>query len=210
MHGNYDAVAPFYDFLARAVFGSSIRKSQAVFLPMIPKKSRILIIGGGSGRILEDISNQHHSGFHITYVEISEKMIARAKKRETGNNQLCFLNKSIQDADLREVYDIIITPFLFDNFSVDTLQKVFKKLDHHLKKGGLWLFSDFQSSRNTMGQKIMLKMMYGFFSLLCKLETTTLHDPSWLFQQYAYTPLCQKTFYRGFISSLIYQKRDTK
>lgn len=208
MHGNYDSVAPYYDLLARLVFGSSIQKAQIFLLPAIPQKARVLIVGGGTGWILREISKLHPGGLAITYVELSGKMMARAKSRATENNKLYFVNKAIQETALNGDYDIIITPFLLDNFSADTLRKVFQKLDHHLKHKGMWLFADFKGSGNSKGQKIVLKMMYLFFNLMCKLETSTLHDPSLLFQEYGYRPLRQKSFHKGFICSVVYQKKE--
>ncbi len=206
MHGNYDPVAPFYDILARAVFGNAIHKAQKFLLPVIPPESKILIVGGGTGRILEEICKLHCNGLSITYVEISAKMIARAKRRKKGRNNLSFINEAIQNFQLQGLYDVIITPFLLDNFSAETLRKVFRQLDNHLNKGGHWLFADFHVRNNKASQRFLLKLMYLFFNSLCGLETLALHDPHPLFRQYGYVPAMEKTFYRDFIRSVVYRK----
>lgn len=206
MRGNYDTVAPFYDHMARAVFGKSLQKAQTFLLPAIPPNARILIVGGGTGSILEEMSVLHPGGLDITYVEFSRRMISRAQKRNIKDNKLYFINLPIQEARLGGTFDVVATPFLLDNFSAKTLQQVFQKLDLHLKKKGLWLFADFQTANIKPGQKTLLKLMYLFFNLLCRLETSTLHDPSFLFDQYGYTPVQQKTFQRGFVRSVVFKK----
>ena len=209
MHGNYDAVAGFYDPLARLVFGNAIREAQTFLLPEIPKEARILIAGGGTGWILEEITRLNPGALHITYVEISEKMIGMAKKRYTASNEVIFINGAIQEVNLEGQFDVVLTPFLFDNFSETTIKKAFRKMNYHLKAGGLWLFSDFKTEGQSLAHQILLKVMYLFFSSLCKLETTTLHDPSTIFLQQGYTPTLQKTFFSNFIYSVVYQKHKS-
>jgi ubiquinone/menaquinone biosynthesis C-methylase UbiE len=209
MRGNYDAVAGFYDRLSRLVFGDAIHRAQLFLLKAIPAKASVLIVGGGTGWILEEIARVHNTGLRITYVEISERMIQRSGKRNAGNNQLTFIHNSIQEARLEEVYDVVITPFLFDNFSADTLQVVFSKINQHLKNPGIWLYADFQNQENKLFLKVLLKVMYLFFGLLCNLETSNLPDSTILFDEHGYRKVRQRQFYDGFISTVIYQKNRT-
>lgn len=206
MQGNYDPVAGFYDGLSRAVFANRIYHAQLFLLHVIPPKARILIVGGGTGWILEEIARRQEAGLRITYVEISAGMLALSKRRYTGANGVDFIHGPIQEIQLDNFYDIIITPFLFDNFSDETLKKVFHKLDHHLNKGGYWLFSDFQLQQNKLSQKLLIKIMYLFFRITCNVEASRLPDFGRLFQQYRYSNISQKTFFKGFICSVIYQK----
>jgi ubiquinone/menaquinone biosynthesis C-methylase UbiE len=176
MQGNYDAVAGFYDPLSRLVFGKEIQRAHAFLLEAVPANARILIIGGGTGWILEDLGKLHNQGLHITYVEQSEKMMRRSRRRHAGDNQVTFIQAPIQAAVLDQRYDVVITPFLFDNFSAKTLEEVFGKIDFYLKGGGLWLFADFQLVRDNSRQKVLLKLMYLFFGLLCNIEASRLPD----------------------------------
>ena len=209
MQGNYDAVAGFYDPLAGLVFGNAIREAQTFLLPIIPKGARILIAGGGTGWILEEINRLNPGGLHITYVEISEKMIGMAKKRFTANSEVIFINGAIQEVHLEGQFDVVLTPFLFDNFSEPTIKKAFRKMDYHLKEEGLWLFSDFKAEGQPLPHQILLKVMYLFFNSLCRLETTRLHDPTTNFLQQGYTPTLQKSFFGNFIYSVVYQKHKS-
>ena len=116
---NYDAIASNYDMLSRMVFFKSQVKAQIAQIKFIPSRSNILIVGGGTGWILEEISKVYSEGLKITYIEISEKMIRLASKRSARGNILEFVNLPIEDFidDCR--YDVVITAFLFDNFKTN-------------------------------------------------------------------------------------------
>ncbi|MCW3108892.1 MAG: hypothetical protein JWQ09_3398 [Segetibacter sp.] len=207
MKGNYNNVATFYDRLSRFIFGDAIVNAQKLLVQSIDANSTILIIGGGTGWILEEIAKKHSEGLHITYVEISEKMIALSKKRDFGSNKVIFINKSIQDIQINQRFDIVITPFLLDNFSTGTTNIVFGKVHQCLLPDGLWLFADFQLTKDThFWQKTLLKTMYFFFKFLCGIEANRLPDTNTLFEKYQYKKLSSKSFFKNFICSLVYKK----
>jgi len=205
MTGNYDNVAPFYDKLSRLVFGKTIINAQKYLLTYIPANSNILIVGGGTGNILEEITHKHAAGLHITYVEISLNMLTLSRKRDVGDNQVQFIHQPIQEVDLQPVFDLVITPFLFDNFLPSTAEIVFNKVNAALKPGGCWLFADFQLNSKSTLHKWLLKSMYFFFRLLCKVETNRLYDIRPLFKS-LYEEVACKTFFKNFIRSVVYQK----
>lgn len=202
---NYDNAAWFYDRLSRLIYGKSLINAQLYLLTYIPANSNILIAGGGTGWILEEITRLHPSGLSITYVELSEKMMTLSRKRNTGDNQVTYINKAVQDVELPNNFDVIITAFLFDNFKGDTLQKVFSNLDNHLKLDGLWLNTDFQLT-GKWWQNALLKSMLLFFRILCGIEATTLPDIDGTFRQNGYKTIEGKMFFGEFISSKAYRK----
>lgn len=207
MKGNYDNAAPFYDRLAYLIFGDAILQAHLYLVNAIPPGTSILITGGGTGRILEEISNKHVTGLQITYVEISKKMIALSRKRNTGNNNIIFINQSILEVTFDQQFDVVITPFIFDNFSNSTSNLLFDKVDTLLKPRGLWLFADFQLSKeNNLWQKLLMNLMYFFFKLLCGIEASHLPDTASLFKKYRYQPVSKQTFFRKFICSVVYLK----
>lgn len=207
MTGNYDNVAPFYDRLSRLVFGKAIMQAQKYLLAWIPANSNVLIVGGGTGQILEEITCRHPSGLHITYVEISANMLALSRKRNVGSNRVQFIHQPIQEVSLQPVFDVVITPFLFDNFLPSTSEIVFNQLHAALKPGSHWLFADFHlSEQSTRGQKWLLKSMYFFFGFLCNVETRRLYDMRPFFTREVYTEIACKTFYKKFIRSMVYRK----
>lgn len=205
MKGNYNNIAPYYDLLSHIVFGNAMMRTHAFLVNAIPANASILVIGGGTGYILEEIAKKHHSGLRITYVDISEKMIALSRKKNAGDNEVVFINRSILDTIFDQTFDVAITPFFFDNFSGDTSKVIFDKINAALTPGGVWLFADFLiTSQSSLWQKLLLKLMYMFFRALCGIEASNLPDTTALFKKYKYGAVSSQTFYRQFISAVIY------
>jgi ubiquinone/menaquinone biosynthesis C-methylase UbiE len=204
---SYDLVAGVYDKLANLFPGDVLQKAQSFYLGKIPQRANILVVGGGTGRILEDITNIYPQGLSIDYVDISIRMIAKAKKRYTGNNKLTFIHQSITDFSKDVQYDVIITAFLLDNFSEATMQKVFVFLHQKLKHGGLWLYTDFQiKSKHPWWQKAVLFIMYSFFRIVCNIEAKQLPDVASSFNTYNYQFIESQTFFHQFIIASVYKK----
>lgn len=208
MINNYDKIANHYDFLSRLIFFKSQVKAQINQLKSIPANSSLLIVGGGTGWILEEIAKVYSSGLSITYVEISEKMIKLSKARNFKNNQVDFIALGIEDFKTEQKFDVILTPFLFDNFSRHRAEAVFKDLHHHLKINGLWFFVDFSLSnrKGKWWKSIVLKSMYLFFKIMGIVEAHQLVDMQPYFTQEKYKTLEKRLYYSGFISATIYQK----
>lgn len=206
MNKGYDNVSWFYDRLSRLVFGNKLHAAECYFLSAIMPADNILIAGGGSGLILEDITKLHPRGLSITYIDASPKMIALAQERNAGDNKVSFIASPVQNIKLSSDYDVIITPFLFDNFAGATATEVFKHLDRSLHSNGQWLYTDF---RNTGKAKhgLLLKSMYMFFGTLCGIRTSTLPDMDALFAQHAYELKKESSSMNGFVASMVYVKQ---
>jgi ubiquinone/menaquinone biosynthesis C-methylase UbiE len=208
MTNNYDQIAGSYDMLSRLVFGKSIVHAQQVLLPFLDVPCRLLIVGGGTGWILEELAKIHSTGFIITYVEISIKMIDLAKKRDFKQNHVSFIHMPIEDFESPEKFDVVMTPFLFDNFGTERARHVFKRLDQLLIEGGKWLFTDFHIEKKINGiwQTILLKSMYWFFKTLSHVEASRLPEMEPLFRQGGYLIIDKSFHFHGFIQSVAYRK----
>lgn len=205
MASNYDNTAWFYDPLSRLVFGRSLIKSQTSLLKFIPANATVLIVGGGTGWILDEITKAHPDGLDITYVEISAKMMALSQNRKLGNNNTTFINKAIEDVKFLHQFDVIFTPFLFDNFTAENLKQIFDHIDSLLKPDGKWLNTDFQVA-GKWWHKLILQTMYTFFKVFGAVETSTMPEIQILFKQKNYRILSQQTFYGSFVISQAMQK----
>ncbi len=207
MKRSYDAIAPVYDRLAKLFIGKALRQAQIHFLPLIPAGSSVLIVGGGTGWILDEITNLHPQGLQIDYVDISSKMIALARKRNVGNNEVNFINQSILDFATSKEYEVVITPFFFDNFKEETMQKVFAFLHQKLKSNGRWLYTDFQIKKESAyWQKAVLFIMYTFFRTVANIEASQLPDVVSQFNKHQYHLFSSKTFLHQFIITTAYIK----
>ncbi|WP_412466207.1 class I SAM-dependent methyltransferase [Pedobacter sp. KLB.chiD] len=208
MNNNYDKIANHYDTLSRLVFFKSQVNAQVNQLPYIPKDSSILIAGGGTGWILEEISRIHPDRLKIVYVEISAKMLALSQKRDYKNNQVEFLNMGIEDFNTDVLFDVVLTPFLFDNFAEERAAKVFQQLNGCLKRDGLWFIVDFSLNKvnGNWWKWLLLKSMYCFFKLLGIVEANQLVNMNPYFLHTGYQIVEQRFYYRSFIKAVIYRK----
>lgn len=205
MAANYNNAAWFYDRLSRMVYGKALIEAQVYLLQYIQPGSTILIVGGGTGWILDEIARIHPSGLQITYVEVADQMMALSQKRNTGNNQITYINNAIENVTGLPVFDVIITPFLFDNFTPSRLETLFAHLHSLLNNNGLWLNADFQLT-GKWWQNILLKSMLLFFKVLCRVESTKLPDFEKHFEQHGYKTVDSKTFFGEFVVSNVYRK----
>ena len=209
MKRSYDLIVPFYDRLAALIYGNALRDAQTVYLPMIPASATVLIAGGGTGWVLEEITNLHQQGLQIDYIDSSAKMIREAKKKCIGENKVRFINQSIFNWQTTSDYDVIITPFFFDNFSETNAQKVFVFLHSKLKANGLWFYTDFQiAHRKAYWQRILLSIMYFFFRLATNIEAKRLPDIISQFHLFNYELINENTFFHRFIITSAYKKTN--
>ncbi len=204
MAANYNNSAWFYDRLSRLVYGRALINAQLYLLHYIEPGSRILIAGGGTGWILEELTRIHPSGLHITYVEVAADMMARSRKRNIGNNTVVYINEAIENVGFPGAFDAVITPFLFDNFTEQTLKTVFNHIHKTLKKNSLWLNADFQLT-GKWWQVFLLKSMFLFFKAICGIEAGKLPEIAKHFTLKCYTVISEKTFFREFVVARAYK-----
>lgn len=211
MQNDFNFVAPFYDQLARLVFGSAIRKAQTWLLPFIPENARVLILGGGTGWLLTEMLTQTNAG-RILYLEASEKMLQRSKKRyasSPGNSktQVEFRLGTEKDLLPAETFEVIVTPFLLDLFLPASLAKLMQELYARLNPGGRWLVADFEPrNASNYWQKGLLKMMVLFFKLTANLQSNALPNLEAVFAGLPLKLLRKENFYRKLIFAAVYRK----
>lgn len=212
---SFQRIAPYYDSLAKLVFGHSLDNAQKAFFSLLPKGASILIIGGGSGRILADLVTKCQPR-QITYIEASSRMLRKAEKRLlrldhtlTDPIETLFCCGTEKDIPAGQSYDVLMTFFLLDIYSTKEARALALTLSTHLKASGSWLFADFcvqENSWKRYWQRAMLKVMYLFFRLTSNLQNQTLPDYERIFKDLGYFPVQQKYYYRSFIISIIYRK----
>jgi len=208
----FDNVAPFYDSLSRLVFGSALHQAQREHLPAIPAGARVLLIGGGTGWLLEELLRVR-PGAQVTYLEASPKMLQLAMKKLARYSWMMDATVDFrlgnEDA-LRpdETFDVILTPFLLDLFPEQRLRHLMDRLHAALAPGGLWLFSDFWPVRSPapLWQRLLLKAMYTFFGQLSGVQATSLPDFRLHFDRLQLQELQATTFYKGMIQAKVYRK----
>lgn len=208
MPSRYDRIASHYDSLAQFVFGKSIVQAQKFGLSEISQGSHILIVGGGTGHVLEHLSECRISELHIDYVEASDAMIEIARSRKIDGLYIDFIRQRIEELRGQKNYDVIITQFFLDCFEGVDLKRVFSMLNNRLKDNGIWIIADFQLTKDwkKIWQKPLLSIMYLFFSIAVGLQARKLEDFPVLFTQLGYRLRKSRSYYARFIFSSTYQK----
>lgn len=213
LSASFDPVASFYDPLARLIFGEAISKAQFIFLDQIPRRSRILIIGGGSGWILKKVLEETRPA-SVLYLEASGKMLQKAKQavKHIANNSLVqFQLGTERDITNQAQFEVIITNFFLDLFSEKELKNTTYILNEALKYNGLWLATDFINPPGTWFKKfiatLLFKCMYLFFRATCKIPAKELPDWENLLDSYSLLQLKSAYFYGSLIKATVWQKR---
>lgn len=198
---DFDNIAFVYDKLARFVFGKSIVESQQFFLNKIPDHSQVLILGGGSGWILEKLF-EIKSAVEVCYVEASEKMILLAQRRLQNDKRVQFVNGTENDIPNR-AYDVVIANFYLDLFKEQSLKSVLQKMKASSAPGAKWIVTDFVNEN--WWHLLMLKVMYAFFKATTKIEANKLPQWNTAISEIGGTKTDSNFFYRGFIETAVFQ-----
>ncbi|MEP5611821.1 MAG: class I SAM-dependent methyltransferase [Cyclobacteriaceae bacterium] len=193
---NFDFVAPFYDRLADLVFGDAIEKSATYFLDEIEEGANVLIVGGGTGKILDSLPKCKQ----VTYLEKSSKMIVRAK-RKAPDQAVKFVEMDFLDFETNEQYDFVICPFFLDCFDENSLTKVLERISQSLRTNGGLMVSDFHSKT----ESTLITLMHYFFRIFSSLESKKLKDIHCFITQSQFQSEKEEFFHQNMIFSRLYR-----
>ena len=203
---NFDRVAWAYDTLAKIVFGKAMRKAQAYSFAKIPDNAKVLILGGGTGWIIEMLLTEKPDS-HIHYIEASSAMMAKAKYKNTKHlKKVTYILGTQEDIPNDTYFDVVITNFFLDVFPVTQLPPLIQKIDKSLHSKSIWAFTDFQNTP-VKWQKWLTRLMNLFFQLTCNLQSKQLSDWNTLFMQHGWVSIDTKTFYHNMIVSTAYHRK---
>jgi len=186
------------------VYGKQIRHAQVYLVKHVPHGSRVLILGGGTGWILEVLDTAFGS-LDVCYVDASERMIAKAKRRR-HSHRIRFISGTEANVP-DETFDVIITAFYLDMFPDEKLNTIVLQLSRTLTPRGKWLAADFVDNKKWW-QRMLLSTMYYFFNLVCDVEAR--HLPEWdaVLIQNSLRVQSQQYFFHGFIRSVVFNTTD--
>jgi ubiquinone/menaquinone biosynthesis C-methylase UbiE len=209
----FDFLAPVYDSAVSLFFGDSIYKSQIFFLEKLGSRKSILILGGGTGKLLAELE-KHQQPSRICYVDISAQMIRKAKKRVLSGSvsqtlPIEFICGSYPDIPPGHTFDLIITPYVLDCLEGAELSALMTCLGERIAADGKWLFTDFNipSSRFTrIYSKIATRLLYLFFNTVCGLNVRKLPDFSKEFDALQFQVDQEKDFCSGLLTTKIYSR----
>lgn len=191
---------------------NSINKSQLAFLSHLVTQKTALIIGGGTGYFLQKLLIQN-AGIHITYVDVSAKMIAYSRKRIEENcpkdlDRVNFICAAVEDLDYK-TYDVIVCNYildLFDNAAVKVLAEKFKK---NLNPEGLLYVTDFHIAPSKgflkWSTEMGLKILYAFFRYTTELKTKELPKTDSILKEQGFFILESKSYLSGILMCRLYK-----
>jgi ubiquinone/menaquinone biosynthesis C-methylase UbiE len=199
---NTDNIAGIYDILGKLIFGDQLEKAYSFYLGRIIPHDKILIIGGGTGKILQKL-DELEIPLEIDYIEISQAMLERSRKRVLQNIKVRFVRADVTEWQPESDYNILITPFVLDCFSDHDLNSLMSKLSTKLHKDGIWIFTDFVRTQ-FFWQKSLVKIMYWFFRVTTGLTISSLPDFKKAFENANLDLSASKTFYHNMIEARVY------
>lgn len=165
---NYGRFAGSYQFLSRLVFGNALIRAQQEALDGLTSPCNLMIAGGGDGEILKHLSGLQGE---LDYVEISEKMVNKAKSKTA--RAVHWYTEDIFSFKTHRKYDVIFLPFLLDNFTTGQCTMLMPRIHHMLKENGQLIVVDFTENPSLI-QKGLLQLMYSFFKRFGALEVRSL------------------------------------
>lgn len=195
---DFDAISSSYDILVRLVFGDKLWQATNYFLKDIDPNASVLILGGGTGRILDAFKGQT-----ITYVEKSNKMLVRARAKTSAN--VIFIHEDFMEWNTVETYDVVICPFFLDVFDSENLMKATEKISQYLSIRGTLIVTDFQQTGRRK-HELLLWIMHAFFYVVTHLESNRLQDIKGALKHTGLIPVNERTWYKGFIFSTRFKK----
>jgi len=194
----FDLIASVYDQLAGLVFGKSLYKAQTCFLDQLPDNGRVLIVGGGTGQILKEAVFSRAA--QIDFVELSEKMITKARQNGSHLSQINFLNEDFFQH--HGEYDFVIANFFLDCFDGEHLTLVVQRLKGLLSTKGKILVTDFQNPSRT-SHRILIFLMIAFFKTFSSLQASRLEDIQGEMVK-RFSTIMEKSFKQGLLFSALY------
>ena len=198
----FDWIAPYYDKIAKLVFGNSISRAQSCHWNLIRPHSYVLILGGGTGSWLLDFVSVN-SSCKLFYVDASMEMINRAKRNCNQAACVTFIHGTERDVpDIK--FDAIITHFYMDMFSDQQLDNLITELIGKMNNPALWIVADFEKSKWWHG--LYLRMMYLFFKASKSISNNQLPDWHRIMSSRKFRNNESESFYGNFIQCRAYVK----
>ncbi len=208
MAANFNLIAPVYDMLSSMVYGNNLIEAKKAFLDQIPEHGWVLLMGGGTGNILNQIFEKK-PGIHIDFVDSSAGMIRLAKKhlKKEYHNRINFICGDHHAIPTQKSYDVVTSFFVIDCFQQKEALEFAKAITDGLKEEGRWLFADFFYTEQWL-QRWLIAFMYRCFKIVSNISARRLPDYDALFESEHFKMISEKSFLSGLIRSRIYLRQS--
>lgn len=197
MKSKFDIIAKYYKILEILAFGRNLLNTRLYLLTKNKSQYKILIIGEGTGSFLKYLANCYPKS-SITIIDSSNKM---NKIIEKFNQTLKDENITILKQDYLKYisafkYDLIYTNFFLDCFKSSDVLKIVTKIKLMLNESGEWNDVEFTKSQksnflNHNYNKLILNILYKFFRFICKIESSSIEDVDFNYQNLGFVLECE-------------------
>lgn len=143
---NYNKLANFYDIISQLWTIGRIKRIRSKMVALIPKNSKVLELGCGTGHMSKRISNKVNCYLGL---DSSDKMINIAKKENFGHN-ISFENSDVFNFNKFSNYNVIILSVFLCALSIDSSEKLIKKISKNFK-GNVILYEENPPKNNLIG-----------------------------------------------------------
>lgn len=211
----FDRLSRCYGPLTRLFPGDGIVASQRVFLEDVGGCSRALVVGGGSGRFVQELLASGFAG-QVLNVDVSPRMLERTRRRleRRAPQALSRVECRVGGVDsLRpaERFDLLCTHCFLDLFGDPQLRRVIARLDTSLTRDGIWWCSDFAPPAGgpvrRRAQQLTLAALYGFFRTTCSIDASRLPPIESELRRHGYAAVQRREFGAGWLWSALYRRR---
>jgi len=161
LQNNFDRIADVYDWLANIYSCGQIRVCKAAQIRNIAPGARVLYAGVGGG---EDAVMAAQKGAHVTVIDLSPRMIAKATKRITAagfGGQVECICGDILEHDRRGYYDVVCANFFLNVFAEPVMREMMQYLATLLRPAGTLMIADLAPVEGPAWQRMARRIYFG-------------------------------------------------
>lgn len=196
MKDDYSFIAPYYNRLAKMVFGRKLQEAKNCFVSEIEVK-KILLIGGGDGMDYREIVKKLHG----QYWEKSQSMLELAKGNLSESSLSFHLGEFKPDGSVH--FDEVWLHFVLDTMEDQEITNLISVLRSTLKTNGRLYFVDFFEAKS-LWQKGIQEVMLGFFRVFAAHKRKNIPDYEKLFLQDGWVKSEEENLMKGWVRAQIW------
>ena len=206
---DFDRLAVSYRMLEYLSFGRDLERARFSLLPHLKDCRRILVLGEGDGRCLEQLVSVTPEA-EIDCLDLSPKMLALAQGR-LGNSAVSihFRQADILTTNLpSRHYDAVITCFFLDCFDPEQVHHIVTRVTASLQPGALWLWADFALPAKGPARwraKLWIAGLYAFFHWQTGLKIRSLPPSELLLKNAGFQPKTYFDFQVGLLRCVLFR-----
>jgi len=208
---NADPLARIYRWLEYLSFGPFLTLSRDYYLHELAESKRILILGGGDGRILPKLLRINTQA-QIDWIDNSARMRALARSRIPPIDQsrvIFHATDLLRWTPSPSAYDAIVTHYVLDCFSTGELKKLLPQLIAGITPQARWVIAEFQIPTHAFLRPLMrllVALMYQLFGWTTGLRNQRLPDYEPLLRAQSLVCRHRHSWLGGFVTAQLWMR----